>query len=100
MNILIPALVLAGIGFVLGFLIYIVEKYFHVEEDTRLQTIQSMLPGVNCGACGFPGCAGLANAIFEGKGKPNQCKPISADKRSALEAYLKEAFAAQTTSKT
>lgn len=99
MNILIPALVLAGIGFVLGFLIFIVEKYFHVEEDTRLQTIQTLLPGVNCGACGFPGCAGLAQAIFDGKGKPAQCKPISADKRKALEDYVKEAFAPQTPSK-
>jgi electron transport complex protein RnfB len=99
MNVLIPALVLAGIGFVLGFLIFIVEKYFHVEEDTRLQTIQGMLPGVNCGACGFPGCAGLAQAIFDGKGKPNQCKPISADKRKVLEDYVQEALAPKAPTK-
>jgi len=92
MNILIPALVLGGTGFVLGFLIFIVDKYFHVEEDKRLEMIVSMLPGINCGACGHPGCQGLGQAIFDGKGKPNQCKPISPDKRKALEDYVAEAM--------
>jgi Na+-translocating ferredoxin:NAD+ oxidoreductase subunit B len=92
MNILIPALVLGATGFILGFLIFLVDKFFHVEVDQRLDTIVSMLPGVNCGACGHPGCQGLAQAIFDGKGKPIQCKPINPEKRKALEDYIAEAL--------
>ncbi|MCK7486980.1 MAG: hypothetical protein MZU97_16845 [Bacillus subtilis] len=76
MNILIPALVLGGTGFVLGFLIFIVDKYFHVEEDKRLEMIVSMLPGINCGACGHPGCQGLGHSDLRWQ---RQAEPMQAN---------------------
>lgn len=79
---------LAGLGLLLGVIIGIVAKVFHVEEDPRFSTLLTMLPGYNCGACGHPGCAGLAGPIVEGKGKANQCKPMKKEDLPAIEAYI------------
>ena len=56
MNILIPPLVLGGLGMVLGLMIYFVAQKFGVEEDHRIQDVEHLLPNYNCGACGYPGC--------------------------------------------
>lgn len=68
MNMVIPALVgMGGIALALAVLIYFVSRIFHVEEDTLVKDIEALLPGVNCGACGFPGCPGMAKAVVKGK---------------------------------
>jgi electron transport complex protein RnfB len=90
MQILIPALVLGGTGLILGLLIYVVGKYFHVEEDKRLERIIELLPRYNCGACGFPGCQGMAEALLTGKVKPAQCKPIKKEDKEILERHMSE----------
>ncbi len=88
--ILVPPLVLGGLGMVLGILIFLVAKYFHVEEDTRLDDIEKMLPRANCGGCGFAGCRDLAKAMLEGKMNASACKPIKPADRDALNKYLDE----------
>ncbi|MDL2245137.1 Fe-S cluster domain-containing protein [Parabacteroides sp. OttesenSCG-928-J18] len=42
--------------------LYAASKKFEVYEDPRIAQVQEALPGANCGACGFPGCAGFATA--------------------------------------
>ena len=56
MQILIAAAILGALGFVLGLLIFLVEKYFGVDVDLSVREVEEMLPGVNCGSCGFAGC--------------------------------------------
>ena len=51
----------------------IASKVFSVEVNPKVDEIRKALPGANCGACGFPGCDGLANAIAEGKAPVNAC---------------------------
>jgi Na+-translocating ferredoxin:NAD+ oxidoreductase RNF subunit RnfB len=46
-----------------------------VEVDPRQVEIEAALPGVNCGGCGFPGCAGYAEALVQGKAEANRCGP-------------------------
>ena len=48
-----------------GILIY-ASQYMLEKEDPRREQILSILPGVNCGACGYVGCAAYANAIVDG----------------------------------
>jgi electron transport complex protein RnfB len=48
-------------------------KKFAVETDEREAKILEVLPGANCGGCGYPGCAGYAAAIVKGEAKPNCC---------------------------
>ena len=64
-------------------------KFAPDEEDPRKKDIEALLPGVNCGACGYPGCSGLANAMVDGTStKAKDCKVIKADKAEELQAYL------------
>jgi len=54
-------------------------KKFAVEVDPRELAALEVLPGANCGACGFPGCAGYAKALVAGTIDLNQCPPGGAD---------------------
>ncbi|MGI6392077.1 MAG: (Fe-S)-binding protein [Candidatus Izemoplasmatales bacterium] len=92
MQILIAAAILGGLGFVLGLLIFLVEKYFGVEVDLSVREVEEMLPGVNCGSCGFAGCQEMAVALLEKNAVPKQCKPLRQEKVVALQAYLDEYF--------
>ena len=90
MEILWSVLILAGLGFLLGLGLAISSKVFHVEVDTRVEDIQKMLPNANCGACGFPGCQGFAEAIISGDAESlSQCKPgAKSGKPEEIRAYL------------
>lgn len=72
-NILMPVLILGGLGLLFGVLLSIASRVFAVEIDPKISQVLEALPGANCGACGFPGCEGLANAIAEGKAPVNAC---------------------------
>ena len=54
-------------------------KKFAVYVDPRELAALEVLPGANCGACGFPGCAGYAKALVAGDIDLNQCPPGGAD---------------------
>ncbi len=93
MEIILPALVLAGVGFVLGLLISFVSKVFYVEEDPAIEEVVDLLPRYNCGACGYPGCKEMAIALLAKESKVMDCKPIKKDAAEVLQNYLKEHFA-------
>jgi electron transport complex protein RnfB len=44
-----------------------------VKVDEREAAVRAVLPGANCGACGFPGCDGYAAAVAAGKTELNKC---------------------------
>ena len=74
MSILIIAPICLGlIGLAFGIGLAYASKKFEVEVDPRAEEIESSLPGANCGACGLPGCSGLAKAIASGKAEINAC---------------------------
>ena len=70
---IISAAVVAAVGIIVGFGLGLFGEKFKVEVDEREVAIRAELPGNNCGACGFPGCDGLARAINEGRAPVNQC---------------------------
>jgi RnfABCDGE-type electron transport complex B subunit len=92
MQIILPALVLAVLGFVLGLLINYVAKVFYVEEDPAIEEVVDLLPRYNCGACGHPGCKEMAIALLENQNKPADCKPIKKDQIPVIQAYLDNYF--------
>lgn len=66
MSILIyTVLTLSLIGVVAAAVLYAVSKKFHVEEDERIDKVAEMLPGANCGGCGFAGCRAMAEALVK-----------------------------------
>jgi electron transport complex protein RnfB len=87
-DILISVGVLGGLGIIFGVLIAIFAKLFFVQEDTRVEEVTNMLPGYNCGACGHPGCNGLANAIINDGASVDSCRPIKPDQANLIREYL------------
>ncbi|MCL2580455.1 MAG: RnfABCDGE type electron transport complex subunit B [Oscillospiraceae bacterium] len=64
------------IGAVCAAMLCIASKAMAVKVDERIAKIEAALPGSNCGACGFPGCGGYADALVNLPGtKPNLCPP-------------------------
>jgi Na+-translocating ferredoxin:NAD+ oxidoreductase RNF subunit RnfB len=74
-NMLPAVLSLALLGAVFGVVLAFASKRFVVEEDPRITAINDILPGANCGACGFPGCSALAVAISKGEAPVDACLP-------------------------
>lgn len=72
-QILPPAIIIGSVGFIAAALLYIASKVFYTRENPLIKEVEDILPGVNCGACGFPGCSGLAEAIVEEKNPELLC---------------------------
>ncbi len=67
MNFLFTAVITLGvIALISAVILYVVSARFSVEEDSRVGQVQDILPGANCGGCGFAGCAGMAAALVAG----------------------------------
>ncbi|MBQ2247673.1 MAG: RnfABCDGE type electron transport complex subunit B [Tidjanibacter sp.] len=56
-------LIVGGLGALLALLLFLVAKKFYVEEDPRIDEVEKMLPGANCGGCGFAGCRAMSEAL-------------------------------------
>jgi electron transport complex protein RnfB len=78
-TVLIAVVSMGAIGvFFAGFLAF-ASKKFAIEEDPRIAKILEVLPGANCGGCGFPGCSNFAAAVVAGEAECNGCPVGGAD---------------------
>lgn len=73
MLIIYAVIVLGLLGLIFGIILDFASKKFAVEVDEREAKILTVLPGANCGGCGYPGCGGLAAAIAKGEAPVNGC---------------------------
>lgn len=80
------------LGLFLGFLLGTAAKRFKVESDPLVEEIDALLPGTNCGQCGFPGCPAAAQAIAGGSAPVNVCPPGGRSLAEALAAKLGVSF--------
>ena len=71
--IIIAAVIVGGVGLFIGFFLGVSGEKFKVEVDEREEAIVGVLPGNNCGGCGYAGCSGLAAAIVKGDAPVNGC---------------------------
>jgi len=72
-GIITAVVVVAGAGILIGFILGIANIKLHVDVDEKEEAILGVLPGNNCGGCGYPGCSGCAAAIAKGEAPVNQC---------------------------
>lgn len=70
---LMPIFVLWGIGFVAAVVLGVASRIFYVEENPQINGVLSLLPGANCGGCGYAGCSSCAEAIVNGNAPVNAC---------------------------
>lgn len=61
---------------------------FSVEVDPRMQKIEGLLPGANCGGCGLPGCSSLAEAIARGRADISACPVVDTQTREAIASIM------------
>ena len=73
--IMMPVVVLGITGILMGLFLAYASKKFEVEVDPKVEAILAVLPGANCGACGFPGCAGYASGVALEGAKMTLCAP-------------------------
>ena len=86
-GIVLAVLLVGGIGLIAGVGLAIASIVMAVPRDEKADAVEELLPGANCGACGYSGCAGYAAALAKGEAKPGQCSPGGkevADKVAAL----------------
>lgn len=66
---------LTSLGLLLGLLLGIAAKYLQVESSPIVNELEALLPGSQCGQCGFLGCRPAAEALAEGLAPPTLCPP-------------------------
>ncbi len=72
-NILYAFLLVTGIGFLASVLLSLVSRFFAVKKNEREEKIREILPGANCGACGYSGCNDYAKYLANGGNAVNLC---------------------------
>ncbi len=72
-SIILAAVVVGCVGIILGLFLGFAGEKFKVEVDPKEEAILDVLPGNNCGGCGYAGCSGLAAAIAKGEAPVGQC---------------------------
>ncbi len=80
--------IMAGLGLFFGGVLAISYRFLRVASDPRIEQVEDMLPGSNCGACGEPGCAGFAEKIVAGDLQPSGCTVASGEVVEAIADYL------------
>jgi electron transport complex protein RnfB len=75
MYILTAIVSLTTLGLVLGLLLGIAARYLKVESSPIVDELEALMPGSQCGQCGYPGCRPAAEALAAGKAPPTLCPP-------------------------
>lgn len=74
----------AGLGGILGW----ASKTLKVEGDPRVDELESMLPGGQCGQCGEPGCRQAAEAMVAGRLGADCCPPGGRSLAESMASFL------------
>lgn len=88
-EILVAIAIVLVISAALGALLAVASKYLAVKEDPRVVEVTKMLPGANCGGCGFAGCSGMADSIVNSGNKNlSACRPCKPEAKEKIKEYL------------
>lgn len=94
MAIVSAVVVVAGLGALFGYLLSWAEKKLAVEKNEKEVQLEAVMPGANCGGCGFAGCNAYADAVAKGEAEIGLCVPGGA----ATAAKMAEIMGAKTPS--
>ena len=74
-TILLAILLVAGLGLLAGLILAVASILMAVPTDEKVEALKELLPGANCGACGYSGCEGYATAMAKGEAAVGLCSP-------------------------
>lgn len=86
--VLVAVLSMVGLGVGLSGLLAVANRKLYVYEDPRIDQVDGLLPGADCGACGFPGCRAFAEQVVGGSMAPGNCTVSSEEIREAIADLL------------
>ena len=75
-TIILTIAILTALGLLLSLVLALVARKFRVDEDPRIDEIEKLMPGANCGGCGFAGCRAFADAAVKAPNLDNQFCPV------------------------
>ena len=75
---------MAGLSILFAGILAFADKKLKVEEHPKVEAVNKLLPGVNCGACGFLSCHDFAEHIVTDGADPAKCRVISEETREEL----------------
>ena len=80
--------VVTVLGLVLALVLYLVAQKFKVEEDPRIDEVEKVMPGANCGGCGFAGCRAFAEAAVKAPNLDKNFCPVGGNETMAKVAAI------------
>lgn len=75
MEFITPVIIVGAIGLLAGVILAVASIVMAVPKDEKAEALEEILPGANCGACGYSGCSGYAAAMSKGEAQPGLCSP-------------------------
>jgi len=88
--VLLSVITLGGMGLIFGLLLGLASKKFAVKVDPRIEMILQVLPGSNCGACGFAGCRSMAEVFVKSGAGAISCPVVSGENLRKIGEILGE----------
>ncbi len=79
MTIIYTIVSLVALGLLFSVVLYVVAQKFKVEEDPKIDIIESLLPGANCGGCGLAGCRAFAEEVVNAPSIGSLVCPVGGD---------------------
>ena len=79
---------MVGLAVLFALVLAAANRRLQVQEDTRVSQIMELLPGANCGACGYASCRMMAEALVKGEAAPQGCAMAGADAQAHIAAVL------------
>ncbi|MHC5023587.1 MAG: (Fe-S)-binding protein [Planctomycetota bacterium] len=80
--------IMSGLGLFFGVALAVANRFLRVDEDPRVEMLDEMLPGSNCGACGEAGCHAFAEALVAGVRAPSGCTVASTPEIETIASFL------------
>ncbi len=88
-------IVMGVLGIALSAILALANSRFYVYEDPRIDKVEDLLPGANCGACGQAGCRAFAEACVGDVAAPGGCTVSDAEGIKSIAKLLGVAAGAQ-----
>lgn len=83
---MIGVIIITVVAFILSLVLVFVEGAVNTKEDK----IRALLPGYNCGGCGYGSCDGMAKALADKTGDIDKCRPMKKEEKEKLKEYIKQ----------
>ncbi|TFG57730.1 MAG: RnfABCDGE type electron transport complex subunit B, partial [Spirochaetales bacterium] len=87
-GILYSFIAVTALGIIFGIGLAIAGKLLAVKKDEKIITVEGLLPGINCGACGFAGCSAYAEAVVDQGAELTRCAPGGQETAKSLAQFM------------